>query len=139
MTLLHQFSSLAPAKKPPVVLKSVGVQTELSHVSISTQTQRLLKDQSAQTSSSSKSVSVQVDLPSSSRASSVIQTGMTQSCDVSGANETARTSVGLNSKGTNGSRSLNLLIVCPCNPDPPHKFSSVLGREKRTKPFSYGP
>ncbi|KAG6898222.1 hypothetical protein C0992_002236 [Termitomyces sp. T32_za158] len=81
-----------PAKKSPAVLTSVGVQTELSHVSISTQTQWFCKDKSSQTSSSSTSVSVQSD-------------------DVDTANETERAPVGLDSKGTNGGQSPNLLIV----------------------------
>ncbi|KAG6873364.1 hypothetical protein C0995_016473 [Termitomyces sp. Mi166 len=101
-------SVTSPAKKLPAVLTSVGVQTELSHVSISTQTQWLCKDESSQTSSSSKSVSVQMGLPSSSRVSSVVQTELTRIGDIGG--ETERTPVGLDSRGINGGQTSHLII-----------------------------
>ncbi|KAG5723954.1 hypothetical protein E4T56_gene9735 [Termitomyces sp. T112] len=102
-------SATSLSKKQPPPLTSVGVQTERSHVSISTQTESLFKDESSQTSSLSTSVSVQVDLPSPIRISSAVQTGLTQCGDVGVFNETELTPVGLNCRGINEDQGPHLI------------------------------
>ena len=100
-------------KKQPAVMTSVGVQTELSHASIPTQTQWLCKDESSQTSPSSTSVSVQVDSPSPSPILKVAQAGLARSGDIGAVSETKQTPLESDSRGMNEDEAPNFLIVGP--------------------------